>query len=151
MFDTDPTPFFTTRRRPHHYATVYDLRRMEANILRLLRTLKYNTHTIMDSQVQLTEKLTKVSTQMDKISAESTKNLQAIQDLQAVIDAGAQVSPELQAAVDKVTTQAQALDDLTPDLPDTEQPPTAPLRSNRPAASGPAGSGTTSGSTAAKS
>jgi copper chaperone CopZ len=84
--------------------------------LRQLREITTKLENIMSAQSELTAKVKSVSAQLDKISAESTKTLAKVTELQAVIDAGPGVTPELQAAVDALADQAQALDDLTPDI-----------------------------------
>lgn len=72
---------------------------------------------LMSTQAELATQLRTVTAQIQKISAESSKTLQKVTDLQAVIDSGAAVSPELQAAVDELKAQVQLVDDLVPDAP----------------------------------
>jgi hypothetical protein len=73
---------------------------------------------IMASQKDLAADLGKVSDLLGKIGTETTSLLTAIADLKTQI-ANAPVTPELQAAFDKVAAQAKIVDDLVPDLPPT--------------------------------
>ena len=81
----------------------------------LLRTINHKINQIMATQVELTSKLNQVTTQLQKIGNESAQTLQKVTELQAIIDAGPVVTPELQAAVDALAAQVQVVDDLVPD------------------------------------
>jgi uncharacterized hydantoinase/oxoprolinase family protein len=72
---------------------------------------------IMLTQAELAAQVATIGAQVTKIGAETTKLLAKIDELNAVIAAGAGVTPELQAAVDEVAAQAKTVDDLVPDVP----------------------------------
>jgi hypothetical protein len=81
----------------------------------LLRTINHNTQKIMANQTELVNKVNTITAQLQKIGNESAQTLQKVIELQAVIDAGPGVSPELQTAVDALAAQVQVVDDLVPD------------------------------------
>ena len=101
------------------HKTEYRLQIIELN-LELLRKqsdlLLMKVSAIMATQAELTAQLNKISAQLVKIGTETTTLLKTIDDLKVVI-ATAPVTPELQAAVDKVAAQAQVVDDAVPDVP----------------------------------
>jgi hypothetical protein len=81
----------------------------------------------MSAQSELATQIRTVTTQLNKISLESSATLQKVEDLKAIIAQQENVSPELQEAVDALAAQAQVVDDLTPDVvappaPDAETP-----------------------------
>ena len=89
-----------------------------------LREINLKLDIVMATQNELVTKINAATTQLHKISLESTATLQKVTELQAIIDAMDEVTPELQAAVDALTAQIQAVDDLTPDITDgTSVPP----------------------------
>lgn len=63
-----------------------------------------------DIQQQAAEKLNTVVTQLEKVQTE-------IQALKDAAENDGNVSPELQAAIDRVVSAAQATDDLNEDAP----------------------------------
>lgn len=63
-----------------------------------------------DTQQQAAEKLNLVVTQLEKVQTE-------IQALKDAAENDPNVSPELQAAIDRVVSAAQATDDLNEDAP----------------------------------
>lgn len=67
------------------------------------------------TQAELTQGLTDLKEQVSKIGVESSKTLEKVAELQAVIDGMGNVSPELQAAFDALKAQVQVTDDLIPD------------------------------------
>lgn len=75
---------------------------------------------IMATQAELAADLRAVTAQIRKIGTETAATLQKVIDLEAVIAAGAPVSEEVLTALAELKTQAQATDDLIPDVP----PPT---------------------------
>lgn len=103
-----------SRRSPHRLATIHDLLMFE--------------HKIMASQAELADQIRAATSQLQKIGTETKSLVEKIDALQAIIDAGGEVSPELQAAVDELKTQAQVVDDLVPDaetgVGGTTTPPT---------------------------
>lgn len=73
---------------------------------------------IMASEAEITNLLNAATAQLQKIATESAATLQKVTDLEAVIASlGANVTPELQAAVDALRAQVQLVDDLVPDAP----------------------------------
>lgn len=72
--------------------------------------------TIMATQIQIAEQIRTLTSQLNKISAESTATLNKITELQAIIDGGAPISDELQSAFDDLKAQIQKVDDLVPDV-----------------------------------
>lgn len=87
------------------------------SIIQTINQLTSKTDKIMGAQEDDAAKLEAVATQLDKISTESSASLALIADLQAQIAALPQVSPALQAAIDKVAAKAQIIDDLVADVP----------------------------------
>ena|SRR5258705_6219516 len=72
---------------------------------------------IMATQAELTTQLTAVNDKLKKIGTETTTLLAKIDELKGIIANGPPVAPELQAAVDALSAQAQVVDDLVPDAP----------------------------------
>ncbi len=91
-----------------------------------LRDINHKLDIIMSNQADLAVKVKAITTQLNKISQESTRTLQEVERLKAVLAEQENVTPELQAAVDALAEQVQAVDDLTPDVvePTPETPPT---------------------------
>lgn len=80
----------------------------------------------MASNTELVAKLDAIAVQQQKTLGEIqtlqttvTELRQSVADLQAVIAAGGDPPPELAAAVEKVATLAQQVDDAIPDAPPT--------------------------------
>lgn len=69
----------------------------------------------MAMQAELTTQVTAATDKLKKIGTETSSLLTKIDELKAVIAAGGAVTPELQAAVDALTTQALVVDELVPD------------------------------------
>lgn len=89
-----------------------------------------NTSKIMAKLSTLAASLSSIDDQLDKVKTEITEATATLQktitDLQATIDAGGdpEIPTDAQAALDRLTGAAQALDDLTPDVPaPTPAPP----------------------------
>ncbi len=78
---------------------------------------------IMLTQAEAAAQIRSLTAQIAKIGTETSKTLQKVTDLEAVITAGGNVSPEVEAALADAKTQAQATDDL---VPDDTTPPTPP-------------------------
>lgn len=89
----------------------------ETGVMDLLRKVFHQGEKIMATQAELATKLDGVTTQLVKISGESSKTIALVQELRDIIANGPPVTPELQAAFDKLAAQAQVVDDLTPDEP----------------------------------
>ena len=98
------------RRSWWPFATKQDL----DNIERLIRM----------TQQELADGLLAIQTQVGKVAKEQSDRFDAlsktIADLQAVIEAGGEVTPEVQEALTGVQTALQALDDTIPDAPAPE-------------------------------
>jgi seryl-tRNA synthetase len=72
---------------------------------------------ILMNQKEATEKLQKVSNQLGKVGEETATLLKNVEDLKTALENSKEVSPELQAAVDQVASQAALVDDKVPDAP----------------------------------
>lgn len=68
----------------------------------------------MATQAELTASLNLVNDKLTKIGTETATLLTMIEDLRVQVT-NAPVSPELQAAFDRVAAQANVVDDLVPD------------------------------------
>lgn len=86
-------------------------------VLHKLNELFVQGKKIMATQAELATKLDGVTVQLVKIGGESSKTMALVEELKAIIANGPPVTPELQAAFDKLAAQAQVVDDLTPDEP----------------------------------
>lgn len=72
----------------------------------------------MSTQAEAAAQLATVAATLDKVSAESTALLVEIATLKDLAaNAANTVSPELQAAIDAVSTRSAAIDALVPDAP----------------------------------
>ena len=89
----------------------------DSETLYLLKSIHQQNKIIMDTQVQLVEKINTAISQLGKIKDESTATLNKVSELQDIIDNQGGVSPELQAAVDQLKAQVQVVDDLVADTP----------------------------------
>lgn len=69
----------------------------------------------MGTQSQLATDLNAVTAQLAKIGTESSKTLQKVTDLEAAIANAGNTTPEVDAALAALKTQAQVVDDLVPD------------------------------------
>jgi hypothetical protein len=96
----------------HHYHHVGDdipgIQRLLDAILRLEKN-------IMATQAQLAADLNTVTAQIAKIGTETGKTLQQVTDLQKLLAAGGNTTPEVDAAMESLKAQAQLTDDLVPD------------------------------------
>lgn len=79
-------------------------------------TLTEGVIKIMATQVELTAQIQAATDKLTKIGSETKSLLKKIDDLMAVI-ANGPVSPELQAAADALSAQADVVDALVPDAP----------------------------------
>ena len=70
---------------------------------------------IMASQAELAVQIAAVTEKVAKIGTETRSLLTKIDELKAVIAAGAEVSPALQASVDALSAQASVVDGLVED------------------------------------
>lgn|SRR5678815_4612504 len=78
---------------------------------------------ILMNQAELAAGLKAIQTQVGKVAAEQAAKSDAliakVAELEAVIAAGGDVTPEVTEALDGVKTAVQALDDVIPDAPPT--------------------------------
>lgn len=81
----------------------------------LVAQINWKLDKIMATQAELTQQLNDQAAQAAKIGNETRSLLDKIQELLAVIAAGQNVSPELQAAADAVGAQLNIVDALVPD------------------------------------
>lgn len=75
---------------------------------------------IIVTQAELTAQVQAANDKLTKIGGETRGLLTKIDELTALIASGPPVTPELKAAVDALTAQAQVVDDLVPDVPAPE-------------------------------
>lgn len=100
----------------------------DSDVVSLLKAIQQQNEVIMTNQADATQKLTDVGTKLDNIATEVGKVSSETQALQAEVAAltqaaqNADISPELQAAIDAVATRVdsvaagvKAVDDLVPD------------------------------------
>lgn len=73
----------------------------------------------MATQSDAAAQLLAVNDKLVKVGTETATLLTKIQELQDAAANAGQVTPELQAAIDAVATQAGKVDDLVPDAPVT--------------------------------
>jgi hypothetical protein len=85
-----------------------------AEAIRLLHKLIRKAQKIMASQAEEAAILVAVDEKLDKATAEI---LAAIQGLKDALAAAGNTTPEVDAATARLTTAAQALDDIVPDVP----------------------------------
>ncbi len=74
---------------------------------------------IMATQTQHALDLKAVTDQVAKIGVETGKTLQKVTDLEALLAAGGNTTPEVDAAMADLKAQAQKTDDMVPDAPPT--------------------------------
>lgn len=94
------------------------MKRIGIWLLGWLPATKNDIRKLIMKTADLAATLQKIDDQLDKAKTEIVGQIQALKD--ALANAGTDVPPEAQAALDRLTTLAQALDDITPDAP----PPT---------------------------
>lgn len=82
----------------------------------LLTGIFEGVQTIMVTQAELAQSLNDLTAQVAKIGVETSATLQKVKDLEAAIAAGGGTTPEVDAALAALKTQAQATDDLVPDV-----------------------------------
>lgn len=70
----------------------------------------------MATQAEAAVQLKAIGEQMVKVGKETATLLTKIEELK---NAGGDVTPELQAAIDAVAAQAKVVDDMVPDAPTT--------------------------------
>jgi chromosome segregation ATPase len=91
-----------------------------SRLLTLVSSLTGKVNTIMANQTQLAADLQALRNQVAKIGTEITATLQKVTELEAALAAAGGTTPEVDAAVEGLKTQLQAVDDLIADAP----PPT---------------------------
>jgi seryl-tRNA synthetase len=93
-------------------------------VLFLLERANRKLRKIMATQKEAAAQLEVVSAALVKIGGETQKLLTEVQALKDAAANASNVEPELQAAIDKVASQAQVVDDQVPDdvpvVPPTE-------------------------------
>jgi hypothetical protein len=88
------------------WATKHDLKHIEKKL-----------DQIMATQAEIVAQLATVKSTLDKVATEETALMDKIAELQAIIAATPDATPELVAAVQAVADQAGVLDALVPDAP----------------------------------
>jgi phage shock protein A len=71
----------------------------------------------MASQAELTTKVNELTAKVTKVSTETRTLLTKIEELLAVIAAGGNATPELEAAIAVLEAQVDIVDALVPDSP----------------------------------
>lgn len=79
-------------------------------------SLNYKLNKIMATEQEVLADLAEVSTKLTKIGAETTITLQKVIDLEAIIAAEGNIPESIVTAVAELKVQAQAADDLVPDV-----------------------------------
>jgi len=92
------------------FATKHDLEQMEKRIMATQAELVAKLNATLEQQKKSAVEIQAVQASVDDLKKK-------IADLQAIIDAGGTVTPELVDAVNAVANQAQVVDDLIPDAP----------------------------------
>jgi chromosome segregation ATPase len=93
------------------------LSRQNEAAISLLSDLSMKVGAIMATQQELAGQVKAIGDKLAKIGEETKTLLKTVDDLKTALDAAGAVTPELQAAVDAVATQAGVIDDLVPDQP----------------------------------
>ena len=92
--------------------------KLEAELLTRMVELQYfvkvNLEKLMATQAELAQQLGQVADQAAKAHEEIVAG---INDLKAAVEAAGQVTPEVEAAMQRLTGSVQQLDDLHPDTP----------------------------------
>jgi chromosome segregation ATPase len=107
----------------HHYYDCPCAARLE-EMVQLLRAVQAQGDKIMESQHQLAQDLTALTTQVQKIGTETTATLQKVTDLQNALNNAGGTTPEVDAAMAALKAQVQLVDDLIPDAPAPSPNPT---------------------------
>lgn len=89
----------------------------------VLGRIEQKLEKIMATQTEAAIQVNALTAKINKIGSETANTLQKVKDLEAIIVAGGEVTPELQAALDAAVAAAQVADDL---IPDAQVPPPAP-------------------------
>ena len=89
------------------------------NVEHTLHRILLTQEAIMATQKDAAEQLKAIGDKLDKIAVEENKLQASIATLTTAVEAGGNVTPELQAAIDDVKAKAQVLDDIVPDAPPT--------------------------------
>ena len=82
---------------------------------RMFFNLQQQVFYIMATQAEVIAKISALGDKLVKIGGETTALIARVDELQAVIEAGGDASPELVAAVEALVAQAQVVDDLVAD------------------------------------
>lgn len=79
--------------------------------------LKEMEQRMAQTQAEAAAEVRNLTAKINKIGTETATTLQKVKDLEAIIVAGGEVTPELRTALDEAIAAAQTADDLTPDAP----------------------------------
>lgn len=99
-----------------HRPTLESLSRDVAALAQSVHCIHELLKEIRMNQTEMAAALNKLGDQLTKVGGETTQLLADIAALKTQI-ANADVTPDLQAAFDKVAAQAQKVDDMVPDAP----------------------------------
>ena len=81
---------------------------------------------IVMTQTEEAQALRDLTAQLKKIGEETSKTLAKVTELEGIIAAGGDVSPDVVQALSDLKIQAQATDDLVPDVTPTPTPTPTP-------------------------
>lgn len=94
---------------------------IHSETISILKRIEHNMKEALMNQTELAGGLRTIQTQVGKVAKEQSDRFDAltktIADLNAVIAAGGDVTPEVTAALADVRTALQGLDDTIPDSP----------------------------------
>jgi uncharacterized protein YoxC len=85
-----------------------------------VRELQRKVEMQMTTQAELVETVAAVQEQVAKIGTETSGLIDKVAELEAIIEAEGNASPELVAAVEALKAQVQVVDDLVADAPAEE-------------------------------
>jgi methyl-accepting chemotaxis protein len=94
------------------------------HITKLLEKILMNQQELAQALTDVQTNVAAISAAVDKVGVESQATLQKVSDLEAALNSGGTVSPEVQSAFDAVKAsvasladKVTAVDDLIPDAP----------------------------------
>lgn len=97
-----------------------------------LKQINRKLDNIMATQAEAAAQLKTISTELVKVGTETQTLLDKVTALQDAAANADNVSPELQAAIEAVATQATKVDDLVPDVQATPQTPPVDIQVSTP-------------------
>lgn len=101
----------------HLHTHMVELHEAVVQVLETQCSHSKHMEAIMATQAQLAQDLQAISAHITKIGTETTALLAKVVELEAAVANGGQTTPEVDAALAAVKTQAQVVDDLVEDAP----------------------------------